>query len=723
MDPTTYTALREDALLALRQGHLFRALEVMISVSEQLREGSVNGKLLDIRDAYGHLMDYFVDGAQDPERSNMIGQFVGRSYEIMDVLHHQYLIQQGTTHFASVYSTLQRMGIAMRFAEISATECAPRTLFELAWTSPMWQQADYAAAESLFCQADLPSEELSIRCPLLLSGVTLSLNYLFDPLRLQLLLTAVESDDVTLRARALVGVCLAYLRYKERIGFYPKLIAQTKLLMDRPEIRKALLTVQFQLLLTLDSKRIERSLREEILPEMMKQVRKVRRKGSAVNFSGDNADLFNELSVNPEWDENGKPSSFGRKIRELHEMHRKGADIFIGSFKMLKQNFPFFSVAANWFWPFTTDHPDLKGTINISGHINSILHQGMLCNSDRYSMSLMLSQMALSQGGMFNSQLQEAINKLPEEAMAKEEGKQLPDAQLSDALRVYIQDLHRFFKLFRYRDGDIDPFNGELLLTNSKPFDQLLSDTETTEQLADFTFEGKHYAYALDYLQRLSPTAAHHQKMGYAYQMTGNLQAAISSYEKALLIDDRSRWTKRQLAGCLRTTGQYERAITCYLQLEESDSQSEARILLLLADCYLRTEQYELALEKLFKADYLFPNEAQTMRALAWCSLLVGKYEQSERYYEKIVALSATAEDWMNRGHNAWLAGHVRVAVDHYLQSLQHAQAATVPTDFFSEDGAVLRQRGIASDELSLMLDVLYSRYTPQSAGSAGRDI
>lgn len=720
MDSTTYTALREDALMALRHGHLYRAFEVMTSLAEQLRECDVNSRLFNIRDAYNRLLNYFVEGAQDPERQSMIDQFVSSSYELMNVLHHSFLIQQGSTHFSGVYATLRRMGIATRLAEISLMECTPRVLFESAWTSPIWQQTDYDIAVDLLSQAALSAEECYVRRPLLLSGTLLALTYFFDPLRLQLLLTAAESEDVTLRARALVGICLTYLRYNERIERYPKLIAQTNLLMDRPDIRKALLTIQFQLLLTLDSKSIERSLREEILPEMMKQVRKARRKGSAINITGNENDLLNELSINPEWDENGKPSSFGRKVRELHEMHLKGADIFMGSFKMLKQNFPFFSVAANWFYPFTTNHPDLKGAPQFSGHVGRLMHQGMLCDSDRYSMSLILSQMALSQGDNFNHQLREALSQLPEEAPEKETGQQLPDAQLSDALRICIQDLHRFFKLFRYRDEGIDPFNGELLLTNCKPFDRLLSDTEVVEQLADFTFEEKHYTYALDYLRRLSPTAAHWQKIGYARQMSGDLQAAISSYERALLIDEHSHWTQRQLAGCLRTSGQYEQAIAYYQRLEESASQPEAHTLLLLSDCYLRTAQYEAALEKLFKADYLFPDDAQTMRALAWCSLLVGKYEQAERYYSKIVVQSPTAEDWMNRGHNAWLSGQPKVAVEYYMHSLQRTHAAVVPMDFFADDSEVLRQRGIPSDEQSLMLDFLSSRYAAQSAGNVG---
>ena len=86
-------------------------------------------------------------------------------------------------------------------------------------------------------------------------------------------------------------------------------------------------------------------LREDIIPEMMKQVREAKKNAQrskdflAQHLSAD--ELLSDAALNPEWDKDGKPSLFGQKMRELHEMQRKGADIFMSSFKMFKQNFPF----------------------------------------------------------------------------------------------------------------------------------------------------------------------------------------------------------------------------------------------------------------------------------------------------------------------------------------------------------------------------------------------
>lgn len=711
MDSTTYTALREDALAALADGQLVRAIEALRSLAEMLREGQVRARLEELRETYGRLLAFFVEGLHDPDRQRMTEQFVCQAYELADVLHRAQRLATADTHYASVHGVLQRMGVAARFADNDAVGCSPRQLFEVAWTSEQWTAADYEAALAVWKSE---SADAHVRLPLLLSGVTLSQFYQFDAQRLRFLLTAAESPQLLWQARALVGISLTYLCHSPRIQRYPALLAQTQLLLERPSIRQGLVAAQCSLLLTLESGRIERSLREDIIPEVMKQVREAKKNAQrakdflAEHLSAD--DLLSDAALNPEWDKDGKPSLFGQKMRELHEMQRKGADIFLSQFKMFKQNFPFFSVAANWFYPYTTEHPELKDK-PLPQHFDRLFSHAGLCDSDRYSMSLLLSQMPMASGpleGPLGDKMKEAIGSLPEtegEAEAK-----LPDAQLADALRICIQDLYRFCKLFRHRDQEADPFTGELLLTNCPPFDAALADEETLDRLANFTFEEKHYAYALAYLQHLPASPSRLQKAGYAHQMLGEYGAAIEQYEHALYIEEHSPWTMRQLAICLRLTGEYERALPYLERLDaEAGEASTNRLLLLLADTYMRLEQYDRALERLFKADYLFPGDAQTMRALAWCSLLTGKYEQAERYYNKLETFSA--DDLTNLGHLHWLNGNPSAAAQSYLKSLRLSSPELPPKDFFAEDATMLSARGITLADQRLMQDYLYAEW------------
>ena len=60
MDPTTYTALREDALAALADGQLVRAIEALRSLAEMLCVGQVYARLDDLCEMYFRLIAFFV---------------------------------------------------------------------------------------------------------------------------------------------------------------------------------------------------------------------------------------------------------------------------------------------------------------------------------------------------------------------------------------------------------------------------------------------------------------------------------------------------------------------------------------------------------------------------------------------------------------------------------------------------------------------------------------
>lgn len=718
MDAITYKALCQDAGQALQCRHISRALEVLDALAAALKQGAVLSALQEIREEYALLMDYFIKGMNDPDRERMVERNLRKAYELFDELQRTWNIQEGSSHYATVRNTLTRMGVPESLSGYALPQCSPRQLFECAWTAPAWQTADTTAATAFMQETGEP-DDMRERKALLISATMLSLLYHFDARRLQFLLTMAEQTDIQLRARAIIGVVLAFLRHRQRIAHHPELLAQSSLLVEQPDIRKALVSLQTQLFLTLETKRIERSLREDIIPEVMRRVKEQQKR----NPNGMGMEPLTEADLNPEWEADGSLSQLGKKMRELSEMQRKGADVFMSSFKMLKQNYPFFSVAANWFHPFTLNHPDLKGCTHLPSRMLSLLNQANLCDSDRYSMALMLSQLPAMGGNTFmKDQIENSLSSLPEEGMPQEEGMQLPDAQLALAIRTHIQDLHRYFKLFRHRDREVDPFSDALLITDCPPFDRLLSDTAVIRQLADFAFEEQHYDLALGYYRLLPETAAICQKTGYACQMLHDHSAAVTAYRRALLLQEGSEWTLRQLAGCLRTLGKHEEALSCYKELEKSNP-DDRRLLLLMGDSYLRTRDFESAFSKLFKADYLYPDDAQAIRALAWCSLLTGKHGQSERYYQKIFGLSPTADDYLNAGHNAWLAGNIPQAIDHYQTSLQIAHKEFVPADFFEADRQLLLEHGKTDAELALMLDAVNTRYRPApQAPSAGEN-
>ena len=70
----------------------------------------------------------------------------------------------------------------------------------------------------------------------------------------------------------------------------------------------------------------------------------------------------------------------------------------------------------------------------------------------------------------------------------------------------------------------------------------------------------------------------------------------------------------------------------------------------------MQQDEHEAALKKLFKAYYFAPGDQDILRMLAWCCFLCHKYEESEKYYLKLLENSSREKDWLHAGHEAWAA-------------------------------------------------------------------
>ena len=416
-------------------------------------------------------------------------------------------------------------------------------------------------------------------------------------------------------------------------------------------------------------------------------------------------DFLNEQLLNPEWESDGAASKLGEKMRALSEMQHKGADIMLGSFKMLKQSYPFFSVAANWFYPYTTSHPEFNGKPTLPDTFQQMFARGMMCESDKYSLHLMFTNMSQMQDAM-SQQLSAALGGAGEGNWGNTPQTLTPQEELVAAIRLYVQDIYRYFKLFRHLDTMADPFLDDVLFLKYAVCQNIFANEDMKSDLANFTFKEGFWAYALELYKALPETAVYHQKIGYSLQQLGHLEEALTHYEKANLLQEGSTWTLRQLGNGFRKLGRYAEALRYYEELEQAQPDDE-KLLLALAECYLETKQYASAFDKLFKADYLYPNGRLALRALAWCSFLTEKYDKATDYYNKILPQNPTSADCLNAGHNAWVQGRVAEALTYYRQSLSLAKCDMVRPEFFEKDKAILQDKGITEFDLSLMLDAL----------------
>ena len=698
MDKVTFISLEKEVSEALSKGRLGSVIAALRSMADCLSCVQFNDALAEINEGYSFLLDYYKKGVEDPTRQSHINNFLRRALLIKSQLHRMYLIAEGTSHFAVVQKTVSRLNLPTALSEMCKAEVSPRWWFEVIWTGEVWTNTDRELlTEWIEQKAD------DITALLVVSGATLSLMYQFDLNRLQFLMQMMRSPRTSIKARALVGVILATIKNKDVLPLFPELQSQLELVVEEQELSSTLLALQMQLLLSLNTLEIEKNLREEIIPEMMKHV-KNKTKDLKGNFDL-SEDFLNEQLLNPEWESDGAASKLGEKMRALSEMQHKGADIMLGSFKMLKQSYPFFSVAANWFYPYTTSHPEFNGKPTLPDTFQQMFARGMMCESDKYSLHLMFTNMSQMQDAM-SQQLSAALGGAGEGNWGNTPQTLTPQEELVAAIRLYVQDIYRYFKLFRHLDTMADPFLEDVFFLKSPVHQSIFANEVLQSDLANFTFKEGFWAYALELYKTLPETAVHHQKIGYSLQQLGHLEEALTHYEKANLLQEGSTWTLRQLGNGLRKLGRYAEALRYYEELEQAQPDDE-KLLLALAECYLETKQYASAFDKLFKADYLYPNGRLALRALAWCSFLTEKYDKATDYYNKILQQNPTSADCLNAGHNAWVQGRVVDALTYYRQSLSLTKCDMVPSDFFEKDKAVLHDKGITEYDLSLMLDAL----------------
>ena len=141
-------------------------------------------------------------------------------------------------------------------------------MFVRVWTNSAWTPQDEEEAQAMLASELLPGEDLC----LFTSAVTLSLMESFDVRKIMWLLDAYSHSNVSVSQRALVGVMIIFHIYRNRLIFYPEILKRVDFMDEIPTFRKEVARVYHQMLLCQETEKIDKKMREEIIPEMLKSV-------------------------------------------------------------------------------------------------------------------------------------------------------------------------------------------------------------------------------------------------------------------------------------------------------------------------------------------------------------------------------------------------------------------------------------------------------------------
>lgn len=718
--------------LLIRQKRLKEAITQLESYLWQGSDWGLRSRLEQVQTSYNYMLQYMQQGTVDPERRKLYTRLQTEVLEIADQArlllldsassHYYHDCRRKRTAELSTYTIGVLMHILESFNDdlavsgllsdnkmdevLKRREDTQKFLFLQTWANSAWTPQDEDEAQAMLLSEQLPVNDL---CSFT-SAVMLSLMECFDVRKLMWLIDAYQRRNVQVSQRALVGMVFVFHLHATRLEFYPEIKSRLELLNEDLPLEHDLTRTQQQILLSQDTEKIDKKMREEIIPEMLKNVSSMRN----LKFGFEESDEEQD-DQNPDWSEMFEQSGLSEKMREMNELQMEGADVYMSTFSALKSA-PFFREVNNWFYPFDKQHSSIikltKSEGQKHGMMDLILQSGFFCNSDKYSLFFMLQNFPQSQRDMIFSQLTEQqLEDFAEQSKA-ESLKKFAERPLTVRTQ-YLHDLYRFFKLNQRKREFKDVFQEKIQLYNIPILKGLLCNEEQLLNLATYHFRKEHWEDAVELYRKVDsinslfdPEDEFYQRMGYALQKLKRYEEAIAAYQKADTIKPDNVWTVRHLATCYRMTNQFSQALTYYRKAEEAVPENK-NILFYIGNCLAELHQYDEALNLFFKLNFLETDCIKAWRGIGWCSFVSGKHEQAAKYYDKVLDKKPLTVDYLNAGHAYWAAGNIEKAIALYRRAAEQSESREVFLEIFHKDNGFLVAQGIAEDDIPLMIDLI----------------
>ena len=671
-------------------------------------------KLREVKAEYELMVSYWQKGVRDPELENQYMRLLQRVYVLCaNISIHRHISSSSYLNALSAATRKQgsRWSIDAILKEmedfvsnVAMLELEPEhlrqekskelysqhqqqmnALFNYVLTSRIWTEGVGRNMEELLVSPTVDCNDQQ----LLVSAVMLSLMNRFDMVKFRLLVNVYSrSQDEHVRQRALVGWVLSI--DDDFINVYPEQRDMINELLASKRVCRELTELQMQLVYTLNAEKDTTMLRDEIMPDLMKNnAFRITQNGIEEVAEDPMEDILNPGASEERMEK--LESTFQRMM----DMQKQGADIYFGGFSQMKR-YPFFYDMSNWLVPFYIQHPDISQFVQRIGSnrmIETILGRASFSNSDKYSFIIAFQQVM--------NQLPENIRLMMKRGEASM-GDEVPTEELQSPAfirRSYLMDLYRFFRLFPNRAALCNPFDtskselGMCLFFGSALFHETPLERRKGEVVAMLM------------KRRLKASAT--ELLGTFAEEVRDVQYYLwmGDYEEALRLEPDN---ERALAGQARSlfnAEHYDEALTCYDRLQLLRPEKTGYVLN-KAVCLVRLEAYDDALKLLFQLNYEHEDDDNVLRVLAWTLACCGKLEQAAPMYEQLTSREQPSDgDFRNQGHCQWLMGHISEAADSFKKYYEMSGISPESPSFFDKDW--LEQRGITAIDIKMMSAML----------------
>lgn len=711
----------------LSQGRLYEGISMLKTLSEKKMLWEMTDKINRVEESYRYMLRYAMEDVADPHRDIIYNNIKADLVVIYDRLSRMVNAQSGL----SIYYSIIRSGNVCSVAEAISRyrrvlqsnnafsiaageskgsnnasielEAAENSLFESAWVNFPYSADDDNALTRLFEDISIP-QHVKI---MIVSALMLGSLEFFDSKRAVILANIYASADADEQLRMTALTALLLMLYVNRHEVLPAdMKARIEMLRDIDGWMSDIKTVFLELIRTRDTERITNKLRDEIVPQMIKIKPEIDRR---IKMDFEQGFDPAEIEENPEWQDFLESSGIADKMKELSEIQEEGGDVLMGTFSQLK-SYPFFYNPANWFRPFHADNSAVAQLGNDAELFVELISQSpFMCDSDKYSFVLAFASMPEAQRNMMASQMKaQNINA----AEIHSASLFLSTDSRRNVINKYVQNLYRFFKLFRRKEDFKNPFDSEINLIEVKPLQTDFLDDSTLQLVGEFYFKHQYYHEALGAFclreKHIFPDATLYQKMGYCQQKLDNLKQAIDYYEQSELLTGGNAWTIKRLAIAHKQLGNYKESLD-YFQRLDSMQPDKFATSMNIGQCYIALEQYKDAANAFYKAQYLDEKSDKPLRPLAWALLMQNDLSGACNIYEKILdSPQVQPMDYLNRGHVALIQRDFHSAITYYNKFINNSSDGW--NEFIREmadDKRSLIKLGIDEKFLPLVIDAV----------------
>ncbi|MBP5366744.1 MAG: tetratricopeptide repeat protein [Bacteroidales bacterium] len=695
---------------AISDGMVSQTMATLKEIAAQAANHDLTERLDEVSFAYDNLINYYIDGVDDPEKENVRARIVGKLHDIIDDWGFATIARECTYSQQAVilnrYRQADIRSLTEEYTRLLAAEApaadlltARENIFNVVWACQP-KHIDTDALAKFLNNSDIPSYDRE----LVVGAAVIALSLSYSEKYLELLLSLCDSAQPRIAARSVVGVMLALMVYARRLRGNRNISQRLEALTDNTQMRSTLFDVYVIIERTRVVDSIEQKMKDEITPEILK----------AHNIN--KIDVSNNVEIiapNDLEELFSRSPKLKNSIEQLSKWQTEGADVFLPTFRHLK-NFSFFYKLCNWLLPFYKEQPELNEALKnesdllrnkLSKHIES---SSAMCDSDKYSILLSFTcipqESKDSMSNVYNQELEQHEELIREDLLCNERKK------VSILANQFVQDLYRLFFVNPLRHELCNVFSHITGFYRTETFNLLFDSEIYTSQLADFYARHSLMADAqimFEKLRAMHPENVDYmRKTAYCYLMAGDIDKALELLLIADIADDNDIWTKRKIALCLQKQGKYAKALTYFEQAEEI-APNNYTVKYAMCKCLIELRRYADALRHLFEIEYNQPNNSVVFRPIAWCSFAEGKLEQAENYLGKIDRKDFDTKDYMLEGHLRFCRGERRNAVEAYCYALARHESEADFTREFRTDATHLAAYGITEPDTAIMLDAV----------------